>query len=405
LVISCLILNTSAEKKDYTGYQVVRISLPGTNVSDVHRAVTSVNRVSERLLLDVWATNVPQGWMDVMIPPHLTSALDSLFPGLLYVVRIENVQATIDESERDMASGFRSGADPIFDNFRNYAAIQAWMQTKVGPRATFGSIGNSYLGTPVNSLTIKDPNVQNPKTIIIYCGIHAREWITPPHCLWAIEELLAGNHNDLLEQMQFIIIPVLNVDGYAYTFSNDRLWRKNRRPNPGSSCVGTDLNRNYAVGWGGPGASPQPCSEIYQGPSAFSGPETALIRDLVNRVGGSLVSFWDLHAYGSLWMSAWGYSCSNPPDYAEMNAMMQDASQAVFNVNGRSYSYGPICSTIYQASGSSVDWAYKGTSNTVVHAYTSEAFGSSFTAPVSHIIPVSTEVWAGIVRTAENLLE
>jgi len=343
--------------------------------------------------------------MDVMIPPQLTSAIESLFPTLPYVVRIEDVQATIEESERDIAAGFESGADPIFNTFQTYSAIQAWMQTKVGPRATFGSIGNSYLGTAVNSLTIKDPSVNNPKTFIIYCGIHAREWITPPHCLWAVEELLAGNHDDLLEQLQFIIIPVLNVDGYAYSFSNDRLWRKNRRPNSGSTCVGTDLNRNYAVGWGGPGASPQPCSEIFQGPSAFSGPETALIRDLVNKVGDSLVSFWDLHAYGSLWMSAYGYTCANPPDIGEMTAMMQDSTQAVYEVNGRRYDYGPICSTIYQASGSSVDWAYRGTSNTIVHSYTSEAFGNSFTAPVAYIVPVSTEVWAGIVQTAQNLLE
>ena len=31
----------------------------------------------------------------------------------------------------------------------------------------------------------------------------------------------------------------------------DRMWRKNRSLNPGSKCVGTDLNRNWALGWGG----------------------------------------------------------------------------------------------------------------------------------------------------------
>ena len=32
---------------------------------------------------------------------------------------------------------------------------------------------------------------------------------------------------------------------------NDRLWRKNRSINQGSSCVGTDLNRNYDHNWSG----------------------------------------------------------------------------------------------------------------------------------------------------------
>jgi len=52
----------------------------------------------------------------------------------------------------------------------------------------------------------------------------------------------------LLDEAEFVIIPVLNVDGYVYTWTNDRLWRKNRRPPPaGGTCYGIDLNRNYDV--------------------------------------------------------------------------------------------------------------------------------------------------------------
>ena len=34
-----------------------------------------------------------------------------------------------------------------------------------------------------------------------------------------------------------------------YTWSVDRLWRKNRSKNQGSSCRGVDLNRNYDDHW------------------------------------------------------------------------------------------------------------------------------------------------------------
>jgi hypothetical protein len=27
------------------------------------------------------------------------------------------------------------------------------------------------------------------------------------------------------------------------------MWRKNRSPSPGSSCLGTDLNRNFGYKW------------------------------------------------------------------------------------------------------------------------------------------------------------
>lgn len=31
----------------------------------------------------------------------------------------------------------------------------------------------------------------------------------------------------------------------------NRMWRKTRKPNPGSSCVGVDPNRNWDAGFGG----------------------------------------------------------------------------------------------------------------------------------------------------------
>jgi hypothetical protein len=42
---------------------------------------------------------------------------------------------------------------------------------------------------------------------------------------------------------------VLNVDGYSFTWTNNRMWRKTRRPNQGSSCIGTDPNRNFPYKW------------------------------------------------------------------------------------------------------------------------------------------------------------
>ena len=39
------------------------------------------------------------------------------------------------------------------------------------------------------------------------------------------------------------MFPVLNVDGFVYTHTNSRMWRKTRRPNANSNCIGTDPNR------------------------------------------------------------------------------------------------------------------------------------------------------------------
>lgn len=54
----------------------------------------------------------------------------------------------------------------------------------------------------------------------------------------------------LLETHVFYITPVFNPDGYEYTFTDDRLWRKTRRPTNKKGCIGTDVNRNWNFKWG-----------------------------------------------------------------------------------------------------------------------------------------------------------
>ena len=40
----------------------------------------------------------------------------------------------------------------------------------------------------------------------------------------------AAAHQDLIDQLDWYILPVTNPDGYAYTISDDRFWRKTRYP-------------------------------------------------------------------------------------------------------------------------------------------------------------------------------
>lgn len=77
-----------------------------------------------------------------------------------------------------------------------------------------------------------------------------------------------------------------------------RLWRKNRTPNAGSSCEGTDLNRNYPFQWMVVGASKDPCSETYGGVSAGSELETKAVQKAINANLGKWESFISLHSYG-----------------------------------------------------------------------------------------------------------
>ena len=78
------------------------------------------------------------------------------------------------------------------------------------------------------------------------------------------------------------------------------MWRKNRQPNEGALCVGTDLNRNYEAKWSGVGASGQACAENYYGSSVFSAPESAAQRDYLTPLlaNGDIKAFLTFHSYG-----------------------------------------------------------------------------------------------------------
>lgn len=55
----------------------------------------------------------------------------------------------------------------------------------------------------------------------------------------------------LLRQKTFYFVPVFNPDGYAHTFTTDRLWRKTKTSFAHSECYGADPNRNWNIMWQG----------------------------------------------------------------------------------------------------------------------------------------------------------
>ena len=42
-----------------------------------------------------------------------------------------------------------------------------------------------------------------------------------------------------------MLSPVFNPDGYEFTFTGGRLWRKTRTPTTKPECPGIDANRNW----------------------------------------------------------------------------------------------------------------------------------------------------------------
>ncbi len=162
-----------------------------------------------------------------------------------------------------------------------------------------------------------DTTTTSKSKIYIQGMLHAREWISPPTVIYMMTYLVdvlvrpdlfsdavRSRVQTLLDQVDFIFVPVINLDGYDTTWTLDRMWRKNRRPHSKDEntfqSFGVDLNRNYGPvsKFCGSGASSRPTSQVYCGPQAYSEPEIAGIHDYMEKHGEILGSI-DVHCYAA----------------------------------------------------------------------------------------------------------
>lgn len=73
---------------------------------------------------------------------------------------------------------------------------------------------------------------------------------------------------------------------------------------------------SFFINRGGTGASTNPCSETYRGDSAFSEPETAAERDLIDvQLKGRVKLYMAVHSYGQYWLFPWGYTSALTDDH------------------------------------------------------------------------------------------
>jgi len=196
---------------------------------------------------------------------------------------------------------------------------------------------------------------------------------------------------------------------YDYTWTNDRMWRKNRQPTPGATCIGTDTNRNWEYQWNTGGSSSQPCNDAYMGPEPFWAVEASSVDAYIRQLqaeGLEVVSYSDIHAYSQLFMMPWGYTCNAEiPDHDEVLAVAQEAGDIIRSVHGTTFTVGPICQVIYQASGSSADHTYG--ANGVKYSFALELrdlgrYG--FQLPPEYIVPSIEELYPAYVYIFQHVL-
>jgi len=402
LFISPLICSAQSdeEKVTFEGFQVLR------TFPDTHDQLDILHTIEDSV--EGWTPisgsthNVTS--VDVLVSPKQIKLVKSFLNcnSIRYTTTILDLQRAIDvenQEERrpsptpEFKGSCVTEAGISWTQYHGYDTHVKYMEclaSKYAGRVIMYNIGTSTEGRPLKLVKIGSSYEVTKKAIWIDCGIHAREWISPATCAYILREFAENSiqYTDILDKFDVYIMPSMNPDGYEYTRSYNRMWRKTRSNNPGYRCKGVDPNRNWGYNWGLKGASTNPCDETYRGPRSFSEPETAAVRDFIMARRYDITMYLTLHSYGQMFLYPWGYDRVDHSQEYELKRLGNIGARAM----GRGYTVGSAAKVLYPAAGGSDDWAFGGAK--IPYSYTIELpdTGSyGFILPASQIRTVGSE--------------
>jgi hypothetical protein len=257
--------------------------------------------------------------------------------------------------------------------FREYASLFAQHQSLLALNDEVGGevVGETLAGREIWAYVVGDADADTAEgfaegAVLVNGGIHAREWQTPEAVTAVFEALVAGKADGgfvqyLVENLNTVLVPVNNVDGFIQTQlypanvtadreqpREGRMRRKNlRNPQTGGfidSDIGTvadnfwgvDLNRNAAQGFGQQGASTDlVTSLVYHGTGPDSEPEFQALQQAATLGPAARLRFYsDTHSFGQV------YLAPSPPN-TRLNAITQALGVHMADASDRNYGFGP----------------------------------------------------------------
>jgi MYXO-CTERM domain-containing protein len=295
-----------------------------------------------------------------------------------------------------------------FEEFKTLDEINTYMDDLVELRPDLASVedvGESWEGRTFRALRISGSGSDKP-TIMTIGTQHAQEWMAAMISMCVADALVRDYDDDaeiheLLDTVEFIVAPVVNPDGYLFTWdeNGDRYWRKNR------NGAGVDLNRNWSFDFGvDEGSSGHATSSNYRGEEEFSEAETSSIRDFA-LAQARIDAHIDFHAFGQYVLFAYGCREPNAPNHDELETVATGMQEAIMGVHGEEYTVTKGADW-YPACGVAPDWFYDefdALAYTIELRPTDWDEGGGMSPPPDQSIPTCEEVRAGVLRLGAEL--
>lgn len=413
---------------------------------------SALSEATSRLFLDVWAFT--DKYVDIRLHTDEVPGLLSLLPSSLqqsHSTLISDLAAAVyqalpnsDASDArispegmyaDLSPSHRAGDNIFFQNYQPTAVIIRWMrllEAMFPAYVKYTTIGKSWEGRDIPALRVGVPASSTPtgprKTIVVTGGLHGREWIstsTVNYVAWSFITTFGKEPmiTKLLDEFDFVFIPVLNPDGVEYTWRVDRLWRKSRQQTNLRYCRGLDLDHAFGYEWDYTSTQNDPCSESYGGEEPFQAVEARRLASWARNETTHNVQFValiDLHSYSQQILFPYSYSCQvEPPNIENLTELAAGLAKAIRLSSGEPYSVTSACDgvvltdkedqvkrqRIESSGGSAIDWFYHEMRAHFSYQIKLRDTGSyGFLLPREYIVPTGEEVFHAMKYFGDYLL-
>lgn len=400
----------------YEGYKILRFPIN----EDTKYALDEL-----RASYAQWEANVE--YIDLKVPEEDMSLLRSLD----YEVIIEDLAQAVYETFPSLEAqsfdltehdDFNVASDIFFKEYRPLKTIYAWLDMM---KETFPDLveiewlGQTFEGRDMKALHLSAPTGLNPekKTIVLTAGVHAREWISTSTVLWVMSQLLSNYgvkkaETEFLNKLDFLVVPVFNPDGYEYSWTDDRLWRKNRQETYVPRCFGIDIDHSFDYHW--TRSEDYACGEFYSGETQFEAIEAENLNHYINITKGQheIYGYLDFHSYTQKILYPYAYSCDElPRDIENLLELAYGLSKTIRLKSGKYYEVLPACKDRGVdilpglGAGSSLDYMYHNRAHWAFQFKLRDTGSHGFLLPSKFIIPVGKEMYSAVKYFCEFILD
>ncbi|XP_012226670.1 zinc carboxypeptidase-like [Linepithema humile] len=405
IIVLCTIMSlTVAEKFSYKNYKVFNfISLTKAKISYLKEQIDEFFFWEEPPILNKESVSL-------MIAPHKLSKFYQIMrkKGISYQLLVDNVQELVNRTTESIYSGNDTHNLNIFP-FNKYPTLNEIydyinnLTLNYNDKVKIVTIGETYEGNKILGVEVSFNNTSKNPGIFLEGGIHGNEWISPATVIYILNQLLTStdpNVRAMAENHDWYIVPLVNPDGYNYTHTTDRLWKKSRARHD-TFCIGVDLNRNWNYTWSIGTDVYDRCSNEYAGSQPFSELETHALKNYLETIAGKFYAYISFHGSSQLLIIPYGKA--DVDDYREMYTIGLVAITALRQRYGTEYRIGNKVETAYFIKGSSTNYVRNMYKNNVYTYYLRDLNYFGCLLPPDQIIPTGQETLDSLVTMFKQI--